>query len=200
MNSSVTGVVLAGGKSLRMGTNKAVLEIGGKKMLDRVVAELSAVCSEIVLVAGESEPYRYLGLPVLADIYPGCGPLAGIHTGLVAAKTPYIFVVGCDMPFIKAELMYCMAGQAKDHDVIIPRDGEYLEPLFALYGKGCIIPIENRLKKKRYKTTGFFPDVRVKYINRQELSCACDMRNIFININTPAELEGARRIVDDGEV
>lgn len=196
---SVTGVILAGGKSLRMGTNKAALKIGGRKMLDRVVEELSGVLSEIIVVAGEAEPYRYLGLPVVGDIYPGCGPLGGIHAGLVTAKTPYIFVVGCDMPFIKGGLISCLSVLAGGYDVIIPRDGEYVEPLFALYGKGCIIPIEKRLKESRYKITGFFPEVRVKYIDRQELACAYDIGNIFTNVNTPAELDRARRIAEDGE-
>jgi len=197
---NVTGVVLAGGRSCRMGTNKALLDIAGRSMIDRVVQEMARLYNNILLVAGKTEDYAYLGLPLIDDIYPGCGPLGGIHAGLKTSRTPYIFVAGCDMPFVRAELMACLLPHARDHDVVIPRDGDYLEPLFAVYGKGCLQSMEQMLKDKRCKITGFYDQVRVKYIDRNDLERCAGSDKCFINVNTPDELAAARRVAEDGEI
>ncbi|GBF34209.1 molybdopterin-guanine dinucleotide biosynthesis protein MobA [Desulfocucumis palustris] len=198
--NSVTGVVLAGGKSGRMGTDKAVLNIGGRSMLDRVMHELFRLFDQVLLVTGEADQRGYPGVRVIRDIYPGCGPLGGIHAGLKAAGTPYIFVTGCDMPFVRAELMACLLDHAPGYDLVIPRKGEYVEPLFAVYGKGCIGPAENMLREKKYNIRGFFPEVRVKYIDRKEMEQCAGSDRCFINVNTPEELAEARRMSEDGEV
>jgi molybdopterin-guanine dinucleotide biosynthesis protein A len=199
--NNVTGVILAGGKSRRMGTDKALLDVGSSSMIKRVAQEMARLFKSI-LVAGSKDDYLDLGMPVISDIYPGCGPLGGIHAGLTAANTPYIFVVGCDMPFISAELMACLLSHVRGHDVIIPRDSKtgYHEPLFAVYGKNCIIPVENMLKENRIKVTGFHTQVRVKYIERKEMEHCAGSDKCFINVNTPDELAAARRAVEDGEI
>lgn len=195
-----TGVILAGGRSRRMGTDKALLDIAGRSMIDRVVQEMARLFDNIMLVSGKRDEYLYLGLQIIGDIYPGCGPLGGIHAGLKAASTPYIFVVGCDMPFVRAELMACLLPHARDHDVVIPREGDYLEPLLAIYGKGCLAPVEHMLQKKRCKITGFYEQVRVKYIDRKDMERCAGSDKCFINVNTPDELAAARRVAEDGEI
>ncbi|MGB9804155.1 molybdenum cofactor guanylyltransferase [Desulfofundulus sp.] len=194
-----TGVVLAGGNSSRMGTNKALIPFGREKLLDRVVARMREVFARVILISNENESgkYNYLGLPVIGDIYPGKGPLAGIHAALSAASTPYIFVVACDMPFIDPELAVYLARQAPGYDVVVVRDGPYLEPLFAVYGKGCLEVIESILRNGlRAKVVDFFPAVRVKYIERGDLSHITDVDKVFININTLRDLEHAKLLLE----
>ncbi len=169
-------------------------------MIDRVAQELFRLFDKVLLVTGEIDHRSYSGLHIVRDIYPGLGPLGGIHAGLKAAGTEYIFVTGCDMPFVRAELMACLLPHARGYDVVIPRDGEYVEPLFAVYGKGCVEPIENMLKEKKRQIKGFFPKVRVKYIDRKEMEQCAGSANCFINVNTPEELAAARRMAEDGEV
>ncbi|SHF02979.1 molybdenum cofactor guanylyltransferase [Desulfofundulus australicus DSM 11792] len=192
----VTGVVLAGGSSRRMGFNKALIQFGPEKLLERVVALVKKAFTGVILVANEADKYAYLGLPVVGDIYPGRGPLAGIHAGLCAAPTPYIFVVACDMPFIDPGLALYLSRQAPGFDVVVVRDGPYLEPLFAVYGKGCLGAIESILRSKnRARVVDFFPAVRVKYIERRDLSGFAGVDRVFTNINTPQDLERALHIL-----
>lgn len=107
-----TAIILAGGQSSRMGTNKAVLPLAGSPVIERIVAAMKKVTGHIVLSGGQSTAYAYLGLPVLQDIYPGRGPLAGLHAGLKASSTDWNLVVSCDMPFVNAPLMQYLACQA----------------------------------------------------------------------------------------
>ncbi|MHB8919112.1 MAG: molybdenum cofactor guanylyltransferase, partial [Desulfocucumaceae bacterium] len=131
----VSGIILAGGKSNRMGRNKALLKIGSLTLIERVARVLSAVCPEIVIVGGSAADFGHLGYPVIPDIYPGCGPLSGIHAGLSAIKNEYGFVSACDIPFINKNLIRRIISRAEGHDAVIVMHGDYFEPLFSLYSK-----------------------------------------------------------------
>lgn len=175
-----------------MGTDKAFLLLGRERMVERVVGRLKEAFPRIILVGGDAEKYSYLGLPVVQDIYPGRGPLAGIHAALTYAATPYVFVTACDMPFIDPKLALFLVRQAPGYDVVVVRDGPYLEPLFAVYGKGCQEAVERTLKKSmRPRVVDFFPLVKVKYIERRELAGIADVEKVFLNVNTPQDLERA---------
>ncbi|SHJ08474.1 molybdenum cofactor guanylyltransferase [Desulfofundulus thermosubterraneus] len=192
-----TGVVLVGGGSSRMGANKALIRFGGEKLLDRVVVRMQEAFARLILITNDPDKYNYLGLPVIGDIYPGRGPLSGIHAGLCAASTPYIFVVACDMPFVDPKLALYLARQAPGFDVVVVRDGPYLEPLFAVYGRGCLEPIESILRRGlRARVVDFFPAVRVKYIERGNLSDFAGVDKVFMNINTPQDLERALQFLE----
>ncbi|NLI11376.1 molybdenum cofactor guanylyltransferase [Pelotomaculum propionicicum] len=192
--TEVAGVILAGGKSRRMGTDKAFLTVGREAMIERVAAELRKVFKEILISGGDEETGRRLGLRVIPDLIKGGGPLSGIHATLIAAQSDKCLVVPCDMPFLSAELAKIMISQSEGYDVTVPQHGDYLQPLFAVYSKSCIPAIEEALNNNRHKVVDFYPRVRVKYVSEAILKAAADIDTVFFNVNTPFDLEKARII------
>ena len=191
----VTGVVQAGGKSTRMGGNpKALIRLGGRSIVERVVAALMPVVDDLLVVTNTPELYAFLGLPMVADVYPDHGSLGGIYSGLRAAGE-IAFTVACDMPFLHPEVVRLVVGRAGEGDVVIPRVGAQLETMHAAYGKACLPPIEARLRAGRLKIVGFFDDVRVVEIGEAEVARFRDPAIAFMNVNTPDELERARALV-----
>ena len=191
----VTGVVQAGGKSTRMGGNpKALIELGGRSIVERVVAALTPAVDDMLVVTNTPELYAFLGLPMVADVYPDHGSLGGIYSGLRAAGE-VAFTVACDMPFLHPEIVRLVVARAGEGDVVIPRVGEQLETMHAAYGKACLPPIEERLRAGRLKIVGFFDDVRVVEIGAAEVARFRNPEIAFMNVNTPDELERARALV-----
>lgn len=188
----VTGVILAGGKSRRMGTDKAFLSVGREAMIERAAAELSKVFTEILISGGDEETGTRLGLKVVPDLIKGMGPLSGIHAALIAAQHEKCLVVPCDMPFLSADLAEIMIRHSEGYDVTVPQHGDYLQPLFAVYDKSCIQAIEEALLENRHKVVDFYPRVRVNYVSEAILNAAADIDTVFFNVNTPLELEKAR--------
>ena len=187
-----TGVVLAGGKSKRMGYDKAFLEVGEAAMIKQVASELKKVCNEVLIAGGTEEYGELLGLPVIPDRIPGRGPLSGIHAALGAAKNSKCLVTACDMPFVTAALARSMITQADGYDVAVPTHGIHLQPLFAVYDKNCIGPIEQSLLNNVRKVIDFYPLVRVNYVNEKYLRAIADIDFAFFNVNTPDDLKKAR--------
>ena len=191
----VTGVVQAGGKSTRMGGNpKALIELGGRSIVERVVAALTPAVDDVLVVTNTPELYAFLGLPMVADVYPDHGSLGGIYSGLRAAGE-IAFTVACDMPFLHPEVVRLVVERAGEGDVVIPRVGEQLETLHAAYSQTCLPPIEARVRAGRLKIVGFFDDVRVVEISAAEVARFRDPAIAFMNVNTPDELERARALV-----
>jgi len=195
----ITGIVLAGGKSRRLGRNKALLELGGRSLLAQVVAKVHPLCTEVIVV-GSSTPDQVLALRFVDDIYAGHGALGGIHAGLQAAHTEYSLVVGCDMPFLNHDLWGYMIGQVKGYDVIIPRLKDFLEPLHALYSRNCLEPIEQLLTQGGSRIISFFPQVRVRYIEEAEVDRFDPQHLSLFNINTAEDLRRAQRWVREDNV
>ena len=190
----IAAVILAGGKSSRMGKDKALLNLGKQKMIEYVLEEIRDVFKDILII-GSPESYDFPGVPVEPDIIPGRGPLSGIHAGLIHTGKDYVFVTACDMPFVNKKLIQYMINKLDNkYDVLIPRVGEFMEPLFALYGKRCIAPIEENLNAGRYKVLDFLPKVRVNYIYPEEINAFVEPEKVFFNVNTPQELERAKDI------
>ena len=195
----VTGVIQAGGRSTRMGGDpKALLDLGGRRIIDRVVDAVSAVLADLLVVTNTPELYRFLGLPTTPDAVPGAGSLGGIYSGLKAAGTDAIFTVACDMPFLSPEAIRLVVEYADDADVVIPRVGGQLETLHARYGRRCLAPMEARIETGRLKITGFFDEVRVAEIPEVEIARVADPAVVFMNVNTPDELARARAIAAGG--
>jgi molybdopterin-guanine dinucleotide biosynthesis protein A len=191
----VTGVVQAGGKSTRMGGQpKALIPLGGRSIVERVVAALTPVVDDLLVVTNTPELYAFLGLPMVADVYPDHGSLGGIYSGLRAAGE-IAFTVACDMPFLHPEVVRLVVERAGEGDVVIPRVGEQLETMHAAYSQTCLPPIEARLRAGRLKIVGFFDDVRVVEIGAAEVARFRDPAIAFMNVNTPDELERARALV-----
>jgi molybdopterin-guanine dinucleotide biosynthesis protein A len=191
----VSGVIQAGGKSTRMGGRpKALLELGGRRIIERVLDAVAPVVDDVLIVTNTPEVYAFLGLPMLADAYPEHGSLGGIFTGLAAASGQAAFTVACDMPFLHRDVARLLIERAGEADVVIPRVGAQLETLHAVYGKACLPVIEARLQAGRLKIVGFFDEVRVLEVDEAEVARHRAPDVVFMNVNTPEELERARAL------
>ncbi|MDD3654162.1 MAG: molybdenum cofactor guanylyltransferase [Desulfotomaculaceae bacterium] len=189
-----TGVILAGGKSSRMGADKALINIGQKGMIESVASELEKVCTEVLISGGDVNIGRRLGLKFIADLIPGRGPLSGIHASLHAAAYESCLVVACDMPFINADLASFMLQQVEGYDVAVPCHGIYLQPLFAVYSKSCLPALERYLDTGGIKVSALFPMVKVNYVSEEKISLLADIQTVFFNVNTPVDLTKAREM------
>ena len=186
---SITGIILSGGKSIRMGENKAFLEVRGKRMLDHTVALLQEIFGQVIMVTNEPLEYSYLDLEIAVDLIPKRGPLVGIYTGLFYSSHSYSFITACDMPFLNRKVIEYMLTIKKNYDVVIPHLNDGYHPLHALYSKRCIKFIEEQLREDNLKITDFFNRVRVREVSSDEIiSLDPDLRS-FLNINTPKDLE-----------
>src|SRR4030095_3150986 len=165
----ITGVIQAGGKSTRMGGDpKALMELGGRRIVERVLDVVRQVTERVLLVTNTPDLYAFLGLPMVPDVFPDGGSLGGIYSGLRAAPGDAAFTVACDMPSPSAPLARLVLDRAGEADVVAPRIGEQWETLHACYGKACLAPMEWRLREGRLRITGFFEDVRVLAITEAE--------------------------------
>ena len=180
----VTGVLLAGGQSQRMGRDKATLPVGGVPLYRRALTVLRSLFAQ-VLIAGDRPDLADEGVACHRDIYPGSS-LGGLYTGLLRATTPHIFVAACDMPSPDPALIRTLLSWRRDFDVVVPRTPAGLEPLFACYGKGCLAPMEELLRQGRYRIYDFYDQVRVRYVEADELPPG--WRQALCNVNTPADM------------
>ncbi|MEA4901822.1 molybdenum cofactor guanylyltransferase [Desulfitobacterium sp.] len=184
----ITGIVLAGGKSSRMGKNKAFLEIDGKPLIERNLATLESLFSDVLISSNTPELYRSYKEKVVQDQYIGTGPLGGLHACLEEAHTEYAFFVACDIPILNPELIRFMASLTeKGYDCIVPRTKDRIHPLFALYNKSCLPKIKDFLQEGHYKVIDFFPQLSVRYVKENELACFGDPRLLLCNVNTPED-------------
>jgi len=192
----VTGVVQAGGKSTRMGgAPKALVELGGRRLIERVVGVVREVVDDVLIVTNTPDLYRFLGVPMVPDVFVDHGSLGGIYSGLAAAPGDAAFTVACDMPFLRAAVARLVVERAGEADVVIPRAADQLQTMHAVYGKGCLPHMEARLRAGRLKITGFFDDVRVLEVPEAEVARHADPALVFTNLNTPEELERAREMI-----
>ena len=192
---TVTGVIQAGGRSTRMGgAPKALMDVGGRRIIDRVVDVVAAVTGDVLLVTNTPDLYADLGVRMVGDAYPDGGSLGGIYSGLRAAAGEAIFTVACDMPFLSADVARLLVARAAEADVVIPETGGQLETLHACYGRRCLPAMEQRLRAGLLKITGFFADVRVVVVPEADVARHADPTLVFMNVNTPAELERARAL------
>ncbi len=191
----VTGVIQAGGRSTRMGGRaKALLELGGRSIVERVVAALAPSVDDMLVVTNTPELYAFLGLPMVGDVHPDHGSLGGVYSGLKAVASGSALTVACDMPFLHPEVVRLVAARAAEGDVVIPRVGSQLEPLHAAYAKACLPRIETQLAAGRLKILELLDHVRVIEIAEAEVARFRDPRIVFMNVNTPDELERARAL------
>ena len=191
----VSGVIQAGGRSTRMGGQaKALMELGGRRIVERVLDAVAPAVDDLLLVTNTPDLYASLGLPMVADVYPDAGSLGGIYSGLKAAPGEAAFTVACDMPFLHPAVVRLVVARAGEADVVIPRVGGQLETLHACYAKSCLPHIEERILAGRLKIVGFFERVRVIEIAEAEVARHRDPAVVFMNVNTPEELERARAL------
>jgi len=200
----ISCIVLAGGKGLRLGRDKIVETVGNISLLERVVFYLSLFSRDIIMVtASEQSLPQFIGYPklrIVVDTYPGKGPLGGIYTGLVASDSFYNLVVAGDMPFLNQALLHYMIQLCDDFDLVVPRLGSMVEPLHAVYSKGCLAPIENLFKQGNLKVSDLLTLVKVRYVEAEEINQFDPKHLSFFNINTEADLKTAQELAEEGDI
>ncbi|HEY7041246.1 MAG TPA: molybdenum cofactor guanylyltransferase [Methylomirabilota bacterium] len=192
----ITGVIQAGGRSTRMGGQpKALMELGGRRIIDRVADVVRRVADDVLVVTNTPELYAWLDLPMVPDAFPDHGSLGGIYSGLRAARGDVAFTVACDMPFLVPEVARLVTDRAGEADVVAPQVAGQWETLHACYGKACLQPIETRLRAGRLQIVGVYDDVRVLAVGESEVARFRAPEVVFMNVNTPDELEAARLLL-----
>jgi len=196
----MTAVLIAGGQSRRMRVDKAFVEVGGKYLIERVLEIIVPLFSHIFINSNKPALYQKLGFPVITDIVRNKGALGGIYTGLVHAKTDYVFCVACDMPFLNRGLIRYMTESVDGFDVLVPKTPDGLHPLHAIYSKRCITSIEELLQKNILKISKFFPKIKSGYIIEEQISVFDPHFESFLNLNTWQDLAAARERWGDREI
>lgn len=191
---SASGVVLAGGRSTRMKFNKAFAEIGGKSSLQIILDKFNTVFSETIIICNDPELYAEMNDKIYTDVYPGMGPVAGIHSGLYYASSDMVFVLGCDMPFIDTRLMGFMADRLEGYQAVVPQVGGRLQPLAALYSRSCLPVFERCLQEDKLKLVRVFEELDTLIIPETELASFGKVEEIFFNVNDAAALQKAQEL------
>jgi molybdopterin-guanine dinucleotide biosynthesis protein A len=201
---NVFGAVVAGGRSVRYGSPKAIAEVGGRRIIDRVVTTLRIVTPEVVLLSADPVVIEAAGVPTRPDALPGLGALGGIHAGLLWAREAGrrgILAVACDMPFLSRDLLNEMLERAarSDADAVVPESGSRrgIEPLCAYYAVTCIEPIEDAANNDDRRLIGFHARVVVQRIPLAEVERFGPPARLFLNVNTPEERDAAERLAGD---
>jgi molybdopterin-guanine dinucleotide biosynthesis protein A len=189
----LTAYVLAGGKSTRMGQDKAVLTLQGRTLLEIALFAARAVAGQVYIV-GPAEPYGRFA-PTISDIYQGCGPLAGIHAALSHSSTNLNLILAVDTPFLSPKLLSYLTEQAATTRSVVtaPEVNAYPQPLCAIYS-GDFLPIaDNALRNGQYKIVPLFPEGKTLLVPQTELEKFAFNAEMFDNLNTPEEFERAGR-------
>jgi len=197
---SIAGFILAGGESSRMGVDKGLLEIAGVPMIARAARLVESVVGSPVVVVGTPEKYRGLGLPAIADDWPGCGPLGGIATALRASDAEWNLIVACDLPYLTRTWLEYLLQRARDSEAeavvpmnLTPENKRGAEPLCAVYHKGCEPTLRRALERGVRKVTDGVAELRVEVIEPMEWKGFDSDGHLFKNVNTPADYEQAKR-------
>ncbi len=185
--SLVTGIILAGGKSRRFGSDKALFEHQGKKLIEYSIAALEPLCGQILLSTNEPEKYTFTGLPTVADLFPGCGPVAGIHACLEQSLSEHHLVIGCDLPWLNTRLFDFILQNSHNFQVVMPRHKGFKETMASYYHKSCSAALEKALLEKRYRIFDailslktFYPEIDNENFYTEKL---------FSNINYRKDLD-----------
>lgn len=191
-------MILAGGRSQRLGIDKALLELGGQPLLSRAVDKLASISHDLIVVTNNPGAYESLGLKVrfVPDEQPGEGALMGVYSGLKAAYHDSAIAVACDMPFMSVPMLRYMLPEVARCDVVIPRFNDLLEPLHALYSKGCLPSMAASLAQGRRQIVSFFDDVEVCYIEEPVVVRFDPLRLAFMNVNTRADWQLAQEMLE----
>ena len=189
------GFVLAGGKSRRMGQDKALLPFGGRPLALRAAELVRQVCGDATLVGG-ARKYAAFGFPAIEDAFPDRGPLGGIHAALQHSDARFTLIVGCDMPYLTPDFLEFLlrVAQETEADAVVPESEAFgYEPLCAVYARSCLAPIERGLQENRCKISQVFGQLRLRRIPPAEWKPYDPDGRLFQNLNTLEDYERARR-------
>jgi molybdopterin-guanine dinucleotide biosynthesis protein A len=197
MTISCTGVILSGGLNTRFdGVNKALVSVGGRLIIDRLLEVFSDIFDDIILVTNHPEQFLKWDIMIVTDVIDLRSSLTGIHTGLFYASNPYAFFSACDTPFLKKELVEILLENVEPKiDIVMPETAAGFEPLCAVYSKRCLMPAEDHLKANKLKIQWALRSSRIKHIAENQLRQVDPELRSFFNINTPEDLARAEAMV-----
>lgn len=206
MHTDITGIILAGGKSTRMGVNKSFLRIGEQTVIERITDLVKSVFETVIIISNTPEEYRFLKLPVYEDYYKGKGPLAGIHSGLKNSVTIKNFIVSCDIPLLNKSIIEYVTGYKTEKKITICKANGFLQPFAGLYSRLLLNDIEkilcanpehinhtNKAERKLCKVMSFIKSSDAEILNPENIPDYTE--DIFININTPEEYKKLLKII-----
>jgi molybdopterin-guanine dinucleotide biosynthesis protein A len=197
METEVTGILLAGGKSRRMGEDKRHLVVGEQTLLERGLAVLHSFFQEVLVVIAQDSPPLGVDARVVRDLVPDCGSLGGLYSGLMQATTPWVFVVACDMPFLNQAVIAQFTSRRATADIVMAKLDARLQPMHALYGKQCLPVLEQMIRARQLKIQEITSQssLRVCYVTEADLLTIDPSGRSFYNVNTLADLEAARSLL-----
>jgi molybdopterin-guanine dinucleotide biosynthesis protein A len=195
------GIILAGGKSTRLGRDKASEELLGRTLLQRVADRLDGYADEYVIVSAAAQelPPVFASRPIttVEDLYPDAGPLGGLYTGLSSMTTPRAIALACDMPLLRPALLRLLLRLQAGHHAAVPLNG-LPEPLCAVYAASCLPAIKARLDAGAYKMTGFFESIDVRFVEPEEWQRHDPNGDSFLNVNDEESLRRAEQLLSSG--
>jgi molybdopterin-guanine dinucleotide biosynthesis protein A len=192
MIEGVTGVILAGGASSRMGSNKALLRLNGTPLIELVYRTMSRLFNDIVIVTNSPREYAFIPCRTVADIYPGAGSIAGLHAGMTASVTERIFAAACDMPFLNPLLIRMLCGYDREAEAVVPLNDEgFFEPLHAVYAVSARERARQVIEQGDRSILILLDRLSTVLIPRQVIRSIPGAGQSFRNINTPAEFQEA---------
>ena len=192
-NSSRSAAILAGGKSQRFGSNKALAPWFTGHIIDAVAQAAMGACQKVIIIANEPEPYSYLGLPIFPDILPGLGPLAGLQSALRHAKVERIFLLGCDMPLLNSKLLDLMWKIPTWAPVVIPGTPQGLEPLHAIYHKSLLPVVDHQINSGNLSLQSLLKDIPCHIVSSADILKICPSFKCLTSANTPGDLAKLKR-------
>lgn len=190
----ICGVVLSGGKSSRMGTNKSLLTINKKPVIKYIADELKSLSEEVVLITNEPEIYDFLHLNTYCDRYEDKGPLAGLETALYHKNADVFLIAACDMPFINGQVYNYLLQQLESYDAVVPVYNNRMHPLAGVYRRKVLPEIQLQISESNLKVRGFFKHIKVNYIEEFNNISTDTLQKHFFNMNNPKEYEEAKRL------
>jgi molybdopterin-guanine dinucleotide biosynthesis protein A len=181
-------------------TNKALLEVGGQRIVERTALILRHIFEEVIVVTNSPGEFEFLGLPMFTDMVPGYGALGGLYTGLHKCRGAHGFLAACDMPFLVESVIRHLVGLVGRHDVVVPRVRGWLEPLHAVYARGCITYIEQLIARSNLKIIDFFHEANILEVTDDDLAPLDPDLRFAMNLNTPEDLKKARALASELDV
>jgi len=198
----LTVAIQAGGESVRMGRDKALIPFLGKALIERVLQRVAPLADEVLVTTNRPESYLFLGLPLFSDLAPGRGALGGLFTALSAARHALVAVVACDMPFVSAALLAAERDLLADAslDAVIPQTEGGTEPFHAVYRRETCLPaIQAAIQAEKWRVDAWFPKARLRFLTLEEVLRYDPDRLAFWNVNTPEDLLQAEQLAANHE-
>ena len=183
----ITGIILAGGKSSRMGSDKGLIEFNGKPMIQHIIDRFNELNLPILIIAN-NPAYSKFGYPVVEDLIKDKGPVGGIYTGLMTSNSDRNLIVSCDMPNISSQLLEHLINQSKGHPLTIPHHGQRLHPLIGVYSKSTLDSFKASLKNDQLRLSSICSALDAKIITLSD-DLKINLSADFSNINTLQDIK-----------